>query len=94
MSDIGPDTQVERNPEMVDAEVDGEVIMMSIEQGEYYGMDTTGSRIWALLETSMSFSTLCQKLMDEYDVEEATCQTEVTHFLSDMAERNIVTLQG
>ena len=36
-------TVVSRSPSVLTAEVDGEVVMMSIEQGRYFGLDDIGS---------------------------------------------------
>lgn len=94
MDSITLATQIRRADEVVEAEIDGQVVMMSIEQGDYYGLDETGSRIWALLQDAMDVKTLCHKLMAEYEVEESQCLDDVRLFLADMAKHNIVTLQG
>ena len=40
--------------EPVAVEVDRTVVMMSVEQGKYFGLEGTGPRIWALLERPRS----------------------------------------
>ena len=42
---------VSRNPNLVAANVDGDLVMMSVEQGEYFGITGVGSRVWELLAT-------------------------------------------
>ncbi len=56
--EIGPDTILQRKSDLLFNEIDGEVVMLSIENSEYYGMDKVGSRIWELLEQPLSFKVL------------------------------------
>ena len=46
------DSKVQRNPEMVSGNMDGEIVMLSLQRGEYFGLDMVGSRIWELIEHS------------------------------------------
>jgi hypothetical protein len=45
-SSIVDATIVSRGPSVLTAEVDGEIVMMSIKQGRYFGLDDIGSDIW------------------------------------------------
>ena len=92
--ELGPSSVVTRSPEILDAEIDGETVMMSIENGEYYGLDEIGSTIWQLLEEPRSVDDLCRTLRQEYDVEEDKCRRDVTRFLGELAaDGSIVVLQ-
>jgi hypothetical protein len=70
-----------RNPDLIFSDMDGETVMMSIQNGEYYGLDEVGSRIWQLLENPESAETLTQKLIEEYEVSQETCLSDVMEFL-------------
>lgn len=87
---IVPETVVKRNPEMITNEVDGELVMMSIENGEYYGLDEIGSRIWELIETPLSLKELVTKLIEEFEVTEEECMADTLDFISELNERNLV----
>lgn len=87
---IEPKTIVKRNPEMVTNEVDGELVMMSIENGEYYGLDEIGSRIWELIETPLSVKELVTKLTEEFEVTEEECLADTLDFISELNEKNLV----
>jgi hypothetical protein len=47
---LRPETTIVRSPDQVSGDLDGKVVLLSIENGEYYNMNEVGSRIWALLE--------------------------------------------
>ena len=61
-SRIADTTIISRSPSVITAEVDGEVVMMSIEQGQYFGLDDIGSDIWKRLEQPCPFSALIDGL--------------------------------
>ena len=65
---------------------------MSIEQGNYYGMDKILSRIWALIEKPVAVSALRDQLMNEYDVEQEVCEKDVLNVLNDLAKENLLKL--
>ncbi len=88
--EITPDTMLQRKPGMLFNEIDGEVVMLSIENSEYYGMDKVGSRIWQLLENPMPFKELVNRLMDEYEVTEEKCRQETLDFVKKMTEKKLL----
>ena len=87
---IGPDTVVTRNEEPVAVEADRAVVMMSVEQGMYFGLEGTGPRIWALLAQPRSVEELCEQLMNEFDVDPAVCRREVDTFLQKLQRAQLV----
>jgi hypothetical protein len=86
---ITGDTKVVKNNEIISSDMDNEKVMMSIERGEYYGVNSVGSRIWELLETPVKVSDLCETLCHEYDVAPDQCNREVHSFLAEMIEKNL-----
>ena len=51
-------TRIARSPSVLAAEVDGEIVMMSIEQGLYFGLDDIGSDIWKRIDPPCLFADL------------------------------------
>ena len=69
-----------------------EIVMMDSEKGMYYNLDPIGSRIWTLLDTPQTLESLCKNLMEEYDIDQTTCQQETEAFLQSLAERGLITI--
>ena len=46
----------------------GEMVLLNIETGKYYGLDEVGARIWALLEEHGALQAAFDATLDEYDV--------------------------
>ena len=74
-------TLVTQGEEHVATEIDNAVVMMSIEQGKYYGLDSVGSRIWQLLEQPRRITEVCAIIQDEFAVEHETCERDVLDFV-------------
>lgn len=72
------------------AAVGEELLMMSIEKGSYFSLNSVGARIWELLENPTSIEELVATLTGEYDVPADVCRTEVERFLSDLRERGML----
>ena len=92
MADIVDSTIISRSPSVLTAEVDGEVVMMSIEQGQYFGLDDIGSDIWKRIEPPCSFAALIDGLAVGYDADRATILADVHSLLLRMAEQDVVRL--
>lgn len=85
-------TVISRSPAVLAAEVDGEIVMMSIEQGRYFGLDDVGSDIWKRIEQPCSFAALVDALVADYDADRGTIAADVTALLTRMAEQDVVRL--
>lgn len=81
---------VKRNSGLVTSNIDGEIVMMSVDNGEYYGLDEIGSRIWDLLENSISIEQLVDQLTEEFDVAKEDCINDTFEFLKDLLNKNLI----
>lgn len=65
---VNLDTTIVRNTDLMAVPMDGDLVMMSISQGTYYGINPVGARIWALLEQPASVAVLCDTIVREFEV--------------------------
>ncbi len=84
------DTVVAHGEDLVSCELDGEVVLMSIENGSYFRIDEIGSRIWTLLDEPRRVSDLCDLLMLEFDVARGQCESDVLNFLNQMRADQLI----
>ena len=87
---ITTETHIKRNIEVFASEIDDEVVMMNIQSGKYFGMDAVGSRIWQLIEEKIRVKDIIAQLLEEYDVTEEQCRSDVLEFLNELYEQNLV----
>ena len=82
-----------RNEAIVFTDLDDTIVMMDVDEGQYYELDPVGARIWALIETPRPVAEICDALADEYDVDPDTCRDEMLEFLQTASEHRIVQVQ-
>jgi hypothetical protein len=84
-------TTVVAGKEQVSAELDGEVVMLSLRNGEYFGLNGVGARIWSMIRQPCTVGDLCDLLLKEYtDVELDRCEREVVALLEEMAGAGLI----
>jgi len=79
--------------EIVASDIDGETVMMSVENGKYYGLDDIGSRIWELIERPIRISDLIDRLLERFDVDRETCEKDVLKFLNELNDDRILVVE-
>lgn len=87
---IDIDDIVIRTNEVVSTDMDDETVMMSIDKGMYYGLDTIATRIWELIEKPLAVSDLCNILLSEFEVDRDNCQRDVLRFLNEMQNDELI----
>lgn len=87
---IFKNTIIQRNPNQVFSNIDGEVVMLSIEFGEYINLEDVGSQIWNNIENPCTFGALIESLMETYTVEEQTCYNDTKDFILELYNANVI----
>jgi len=66
----------------VEADVDGQRVVMSPADFGYFGLDSIGSDVWDRLTHNMTLDRLVDDLATTYTTDTATVLADVTDFLS------------
>ncbi|MBF0371821.1 MAG: PqqD family protein [Alphaproteobacteria bacterium] len=85
-------TSVCRRGDVLSAEVNGEIVLMSVDQGEYVGLDEIASDLWMRIERPLTIEALVAQLADAYDGDRAVIERDVGALLSEMAANGLVDL--
>jgi len=83
------DTVVARRDGLVEAEIDDEIMALSIE-GVCYGMNRVGSRIWKLLAKPTRICDLCATLLAAYRVDSDACERQVLDLLEELRSEGLI----
>ncbi len=81
-------------PDVIYQELDGEMVLLDIKSGEYYGIDEIGSRIWTLIEEGKSTEGVKEALLQEYDVDDETCNQQVGAFIEELQGAGLIQVKG
>lgn len=79
-----------RNADLIGATIDDELVMMSVEHGQYYGLGGVGPRVWELLEQPRLLEQLVDRILDEFEVERRVCEADMIQFLEQMEKMGLV----
>ena len=74
------------------ARVGEELVMMSVEKGNYIGLSEVGRRVWELIETPQDVGRICAQLEREFDVTPEACRNDVEMFLNELARHGAIAL--
>lgn len=85
---------LQRNNDIMTAEMGEELVMLHLDQGSYFGLDEIGREIWNRLDDPVSFGDLCAALQQDFDVDADTCANDVRAFVTRMARNDLVTIDG
>ena len=83
---------IAQSEDQVSTDLEGEVVIMGIQQGNYYSMNSVLSRIWTLAGKPIKLSALCDALMEEYEVERDVCEKQVLEAVQSLAQEKLVTV--
>ena len=72
--------------------LDTELVMADLATGEYYGLESSGRRIWELLTQPTSLDNVCAQLTREYKVDRGQCEEEVAAFVHQLHRAGLVRL--
>lgn len=74
-------TIVSRSKIILSSSIGDEVVLMSLEGGNYHGLDAIATDIWRRLEQPISIGDLCGQLFEEYEADLTTIQGDVLNLL-------------
>jgi hypothetical protein len=88
------DVIVSRRTSLLEAEVDGELVGLNVDQGTCYGFNATATRIWTLIEQPRRVSELRDALLEEYDIDPETCEEQLRALLAELQQDGLITLDS
>jgi len=93
---INKDSRILPHPDVIWREVDGEVVLLNVGTGQYFGLDAIGSQVWILLQSAdpkgANLETLCTLVTDQFDVDLATAQSDLAALVNDLVAQQLLVL--
>lgn len=92
--DISLNTKVKASAKAVDCQIDGEIVLLHLDSGTYFGLNAVGAEIWNYIREEKSLEDIQDYLLARYDVPRARCETEVRALLSSLAAQDLITIKS
>lgn len=93
MTSISSTTRVQATSRQMSADLSGEKVLMSLKDNVYYSLSPVGARIWELIQDPTVVQTVVDQLLEEYDTDRPTCESDLCELLGEMAELGLVELE-
>jgi len=79
-----------KDQDLISNEIEGELVMMNLKSGKYFGLNLISTRIWELIEKPVSLQQLVSQMSDEYKVTQEKCEEEVSEFILQLKDLKMV----
>ena len=77
--------------EVVAREVNGEMVLLDLNSGQYFGLDPIGGRIWELLsEDPRTLAELCDTIETEFDAPRARIEADLMTLAKQLQEQELI----
>jgi hypothetical protein len=73
-----------------EAHIDDEIVVMRLDNGEFFSLAGTGAIIWRLIDGTRDRKGLVTALADEFDGDEAEIASDVDEFLAQLKETGLL----
>ena len=77
-------------PDVLGSELGSEVVMLSLRDGTYYGLEDVGAEVWRLIQAPKTIRSIVDSLVDTYDVDARRCRADVITLVIDLRARGLV----
>jgi hypothetical protein len=92
-TDIAADTIIARTNAVVGSEVDGQLLIMNIEQGRYFALDAVAADVWSRLEVPGAFAALVDALHADYAAPKEEIAADLRALLATMLTNGMIVLR-
>jgi hypothetical protein len=90
MKTISMDSIIKIMDNVVSCDLDGEVAILNMNDGIYYGLDPIGARIWDLIQNPIALGNILEIILEEYDVKYDQCKEDVLELIEKFHKNGLV----
>jgi hypothetical protein len=76
--------------DQVSSDLGGEVAILHLNAGVYYGLEAVGARIWSLIQEPRTVEEIRDILASEYEVEPDRCESDLIALLQRLADEGLI----
>lgn len=70
--------------------VGDEMVLLDLESGIYYTLNSVGATIWRSFEDALSVAQVIDRIVAEYDVDRSTATHDVGQLISDLVQMSLL----
>ena len=78
---------------VVSETIDGEVVIVNLQKGDYYSLVKSGASIWSKIEQNLSQDQILQQMLAEYDDTQEKISKDVIGFIDILKKEELVIVE-
>ena len=71
-------------------EIGGEMVLLDVEAGTYFGLNEVGTRAWSLLAEGATLGEVVELLLAELEVDRETLETDLRGLVCDLVAQGLI----
>ncbi|MDI1266249.1 MAG: PqqD family protein [bacterium] len=87
-------TIVKKSIRQVSCEFNDEVVLLQLDRGRYFGLQTVGAAIWNGLAEPRPIADICDDVLAQFDVAPTVCKDHVIKFLTRLQSVGLIEVAG
>ena len=90
--EVSLESRVAVGGDVVSRDLEGEAVILNLESGIYFGLDSVGTRIWSLLQEDGSLRRTFELLQQEYDVEPERLEADILRLVEELRSNHLLSV--
>ena len=87
-------TKVYKNKNIISNQIDGETVIMRIEENDYFQLDETGTYIWNIIDKPISVIEISDKIIEHFGISREQSESDMLNFINELSRKKIVITGG
>ncbi|HVK40485.1 MAG TPA: PqqD family protein [Candidatus Kapabacteria bacterium] len=83
-------TSITAARETVFSDLGGEVAILDLRSGEYYGLNSVGALVWQILQAPRTLAELCREVEAAFEVDTERCMRDMVVLVGELRDRGLV----
>jgi hypothetical protein len=76
--------------DVTETDFEGNIVLLHIENGQYYNFNDSGSDLWRWLEQPKTLDELVALIQEKYAVEAENCRPDILVWLNDAKSKSLI----
>ena len=78
------------SPNVIHEVIDGEAVLVNLENGSYYSIDKVGADIWSLIERSTPVSQIIEAIDQQYEGDREAIEEGVNQLITELQQEALI----
>jgi len=83
-------TKIYKNKNIISNQIDGETVIMRIEENDYFQLDETGTYIWNIIDKPISVIEISDKIIEHFGISREQSENDMLNFINELSRKKIV----